>query len=153
MEAGGRVAVRPATSGDATRIAELLTELGYPAVADEVAERLAYWLPDQASRLLVAETGGRVVGSISMHVIPYLERTGCWMRIESLVVDSSLRRAGAGRALMAAAERQARAWGCLHIEVTSKRTRADAHAFYRRFGFDDACERSGRFIKELEGST
>ena len=153
MEEGGRVAVRPATSDDATRIAELLTELGYPAVADEVAERLAYWLPDQASRLLVAETGGRVVGSISMHAIPYLERTGCWMRIESLVVDSSLRRAGAGRALMAAAERQARAWGCLQIEVTSKRSRADAHAFYRRLGFDDACERSGRFIKELEVST
>ncbi|MGN6796297.1 MAG: GNAT family N-acetyltransferase [Streptosporangiaceae bacterium] len=149
MEEHAGLAVRPATSGDAARLAELLTELGYPVVAEEVAERLAYWLHDEASQLLVAEIGELVVGSISLHAIPYLERTGRWLRIESLVVDASVRRAGTGRALMAAAERQARAWGCLQIEVTSMRSRGDAHAFYRRLGFEDACGRSGRFIKEL----
>jgi predicted N-acetyltransferase YhbS len=126
--------VRPATAGDADRIGELLTELGYPADAREVAKRLAYWLPDQTSEVLVAESGGRVVGSISLHAIPYLERTGRWMRIESLVVDASLRRAGAGRALMAAAERQARIWGCLQIEVTSLRSRADAQGLLQSTG-------------------
>jgi predicted N-acetyltransferase YhbS len=141
--------VRSATPDDATRIAELLTELGYPAGADEVAERLAYWLRAEASQVLVAEVGDRVIGSISLHAIPYLERTGHWLRIESLVVDASQRRGGIGGALMAAAERQARAWGCLEIEVTSLRSRADAHSFYRRLGFDDACDLSGRFIKEL----
>ena len=70
-------------------------------------------------------------------------------RIERLVVDPSQRRAGTGRALLAAADQLGRAWGCLQIEVTSKRSRAGAHAFYRRLGFADACERSGRFIKEL----
>jgi GNAT superfamily N-acetyltransferase len=54
-----------------------------------------------------------------------------------------------GRALVVAAEQVARAWGCLQIEVTSRRSRADAHAFYRQQGFTDVCERSGRFIKEL----
>jgi GNAT superfamily N-acetyltransferase len=130
-------------------MAELLTELGYPVAAEEVAERLAYWLPDRASHVLVAEVNGLVVGSISLHAIPYLERTGRWLRIESLVVDNSVRRAGTGRALMAAAERQARAWGCLQIEVTSRRSRDDAHAFYGELGFDDVCDRAGRFIKEL----
>jgi GNAT superfamily N-acetyltransferase len=134
---------------DAARMAELLTELGYPVTADEVAGRLAYWLHDEASQLLVAEVDGLVVGSISLHAIPYLERTGRWLRIESLVVDASVRRAGTGRALMAAAERQAREWGCLQIEVTSRRSREDAHAFYGQLGFDDVCDRAGRFIKEL----
>lgn len=149
MEENARLALRPATSDDAARIAELLTELGYPVTAEEVAERLAYWLPDEASQLLVAEVDGLVVGSISLHAIPYLERTGRWLRIESLVVDASVRRSGAGRALVATAERQARAWGCLQIEVTSRRSRHDAHAFYGELGFDDVCDRSGRFIKEL----
>jgi GNAT superfamily N-acetyltransferase len=141
--------VRPATADDAARIAVLLTELGYPADARAVAGRLEYWLPDQASEVLVADLDGFVVGCISLHAIPYLERTGRWLRIESLVVDTSQRRTGTGRALVGAAERLARAWGCLQIEVTSRRSRADAHAFYGQQGFTDVCERSGRFIKEL----
>jgi len=149
MDGNARLAVRPAMPDDAARMAEILTELGYPVTADEVAGRLAYWLHDEASQLLVAEVDGLVVGSISLHAIPYLERTGRWLRIESLVVDASVRRAGTGRALMAAAERQARAWGCLQIEVTSRRSREDAHAFYGQLGFDDVCDRAGRFIKEL----
>jgi GNAT superfamily N-acetyltransferase len=143
------VAIRSAALTDAPRIAELLTELGYPADADAVRERLTYWLPDQASRVLVAELDGRISGCISLHAIPYLERTGHWLRIESLVVEADSRRGGTGRALVDAAERLARQWGCLLIEVTSKRSRADAHAFYRRLGFTDVCDQAGRFTKEI----
>ncbi len=149
MAESAEPAIRTACADDAARIAELLTELGYPADVGVVAGRLAYWLPDQSSRVLVAECDGIVAGCISLHAIPYLERTGRWLRIESLVVDASVRRAGTGRALLAAAERLARDWSCLQIEVTSQRTRADARAFYLSLGFADVCERSGRFIKEL----
>jgi GNAT superfamily N-acetyltransferase len=141
--------IRSAELTDAQRIAELLTALGYPADADTVRERLTYWLPDQASRVLVADLDGRVAGCISLHAIPYLERTGRWLRIESLVVEAGSRRGGAGRALVDAAERLARQWGCLLIEVTSQRSRADAHAFYRRLGFTDVCDQAGRFTKEI----
>jgi N-acetylglutamate synthase-like GNAT family acetyltransferase len=143
------IMIREAALTDAPRIAELLTELGYPADAEAVRERLTYWLPDQASRVLVAERDGIVVGSISLHTIPYLERTGRWLRIESLVVQAAGRRAGTGRELIDAAERLARSWGCRQIEVTSKRSRADAHAFYGRLGFTDACDESARFIKQI----
>jgi GNAT superfamily N-acetyltransferase len=143
------VAIRAASQEDAERLAVLLTELGYPASADEVRERLAYWFPDPASRVLLAERGGRVVGCISVHAIPYLERTGRWLRIESLVVEAGERRTGTGRALLEAAELLAREWGCLRVEVTSQRSRADAHAFYRGQGYVDVCDRSGRFTKEL----
>jgi len=143
------VTIRSAELTDAPRIAELLTALGYPADADAVHERLAYWLPDQASKVLVADLDGMVAGCISLHAIPYLERTGRWLRIESLVVEAGRRRAGAGRALVDAAEQLARQWGCVLIEVTSKRSRADAHAFYRRLGFSDVCDQAGRFTKEI----
>lgn len=147
--AKAEIAVRPACQGDAGRLAELLTELGYPASADEVRERLVYWLADRASRVLVAECAGRVVGSISLHAVPFLERTGRWLRIESLVVEAGQRRTGTGQALLHAAERLAREWGCLLIEVTSRRSRAGAHAFYRSQGFVDVCDQAARFTKEV----
>jgi GNAT superfamily N-acetyltransferase len=51
--------------------------------------------------------------------------------------------------LLAAAEDLARQWGCLTMEVTSARARTDAHAFYQTLGYTDACDHSGRFLKEL----
>ena len=144
------LAVRQAEPGDTHQIAALLTQLGYPSTGDEVAERLSYWLPDPMSLILVAEQGGRVLGCLSLHAIPYLERTGRWARIESLVVDQSGRGRGTGRALVAAAEDAARNWDCLAVEVTSLRTRADAHAFYQRMGYADVCGSSGRFFKTLD---
>lgn len=143
------VAIREASQADAPRLADLLTQLGYPVDAPTVRERLAYWLPDAMSRVLVAERDGQVVGCVSLHAIPYLERTGRWLRIESLVVDERARGTGAGRALIQAAEQVAREWTCIAIEVTSSRARIGAHAFYRSLGFSDVCDRSGRFFREL----
>ncbi len=60
-----------------------------------------------------------------------------------------VRGSGAGRALVAAAEDLASRWGCVAVEVTSARHRADAHAFYAAVGFADACGRSARFFKLL----
>lgn len=143
------VVIRPAAATDATAIAELMTQLGYPCSADDAAARLRYWLGDPASGVLVAEQNGTVIGCLSLHAVPYLERTGRWARIESLIVDESARGVGAGAALMRAAERQARRWECLSMEVTSARRRRDAHAFYQHMGFSDICDRAGRFLKEL----
>ena len=143
------VGVRPAAATDAAAIAALMTQLGYPCSAGDAAARLGYWLGDPMSRVLVAERDGAVIGCLSLHAVPYLERTGRWARIESLVIDQSARGAGAGAALVRAAEQQARRWRCLAVEVTSARTRHPAHAFYQRMGFTDVCYRSGRFLKEL----
>jgi GNAT superfamily N-acetyltransferase len=101
------------------------------------------------SLVLVAESAGQVIGCLSLHAIPYLERTGRWARIESLVIDEAGRGNGTGRALVAAAEEAARRWNCLAVEVTSARARVEAHAFYRRLGYADICDQSGRFLKAL----
>ena len=144
------LAVRQAEPGDTHQIAALLAQLGYPSTDDEETQRLAYWLPDPKSLILIAEQGGRVLGCLSLHAIPYLERTGRWARIESLVVDQSSRGRGTGRALVAAAEDAARRWDCLAVEVTRLRTRADAHAFYERMGYADVCGSSERSFKVLD---
>jgi N-acetylglutamate synthase-like GNAT family acetyltransferase len=81
-----QIVIRRAELGDADQISVLLGQLGYPSTAEQVSQRLGYWLPDPLSLVLVAEQGTRVVGCLSLHAIPYLERTGRWARIDSLVV-------------------------------------------------------------------
>lgn len=151
-EVNGAVIIRGAVSHDVARLADLLTQLGYPVGPVEVGERLGYWLPDPMSRVLVAERDGKVIGCVSAHANPYFERTGRWLRIDSLIVDEAERGTGVGRALLAAVDRVAGEWGCTAVEVTSSRTRPGAHAFYARLGFRDACERSARFFRLLDGA-
>ncbi len=143
------IEVRDARETDAPEIARLLGELGYPSTAAQVRERLGYWFADPYSRVLVAAATDGLAGSLSLHAIPYLEQSGRLARIESLVVDAGFRGAGVGRLLVSAGEDLARRWGCRRMEVTSSRRRQDAHAFYRRLGYADQCEVSGRFLKPL----
>jgi N-acetylglutamate synthase-like GNAT family acetyltransferase len=143
------ITIRDATSRDATQIARLLDQLGYPSTPQQVSERLEYWSADRYSHVLLAAGPTDVMGCLSLHALPYLEKTGRWARIESLVVDMHARRSGVGAILVEAAESAARHWGCLALEVTSNRQRHDAHAFYQRLGFTDHCGKSGRFLKEL----
>lgn len=149
MSCNADLLIRDAEPRDAHQLAALLTQLGYPSTRAEVSQRLAYWLPEPMSLVLVAEESGMVVGCLSLHAIPYFERTGRWARIESLVVDQSSRGRGTGRSLVVAGEDAARRWGCLAVEVTSLRSRGDAHAFYERMGYTDICATSGRFFKPL----
>jgi len=89
------VQVRAAAGTDAAAIAALMTQLGYPCSDDDAAARLGYWLADPMSSVLVAEHDGLVIGCLSVHAVPYLERTGRWARIESLIIDEAAR--GTGR--------------------------------------------------------
>jgi N-acetylglutamate synthase-like GNAT family acetyltransferase len=72
------VEVRTAAGTDTAAIAALMTQLGYPCSGDDAAARLGYWLADPMSRVLVAEHEGLVIGCLSLHAVPYLERTGRW---------------------------------------------------------------------------
>ena len=143
------VTIRRATLEDADRIAALLCQLGYPSTAQDVEERFSFWFDDQFSAVLVAEQSRRAVGCLSLHAVPYLEKTGRWARIESLVVDEAARRTGAGSRLISAAEEQARKWNCSSVEVTTLRSRLEANAFYQHHGYDDRCTLSARYWKDL----
>jgi len=147
--AAGGLAVRPARLGDHAAIESLLIGLGYPQAEGQTAERLIAWAADPSGTALVAELDGGVAGVVAVHAIPYFERPGAFARIVALSVDGRRRRGGIGRALVAAAEAWAAQRGCVAIEVTSRRSRDDAHSFYRALGYADRCDRSGRLTRPL----
>jgi N-acetylglutamate synthase-like GNAT family acetyltransferase len=140
--------IRDATVADAGALAALLAELGYPDEEARVAARVEQFARDPASRFLVVEKDGAVVGLAAATVLPLAHEDGVWCRLSALVVAEAARRGGAGRALVAAVEAEARDRGCRRIEVTSgeRPERDAAHGFYDALGYEQV---SKRYLKEL----
>lgn len=136
------VVVRPAVHEDASSVAELLTQLGYPVDTEELEGRLAALGPNDL--VLVAED---CVGVVALHRVPRIAEGGAFVRITALAVREGERGHGVGQALLEATEAAARRWGCDLIEVSSGRRpeREPAHRFYRAAGFTDTSERSARY--------
>ena len=88
-----------------------------------------------------------VVGLASLHWMPVLHRDPPVGRLTALVVGAGARGQGVGRALVEHTARAARAAGCDHLEITCNRRRTEAHAFYRRLGFEP---NAYRFLRPLE---
>ena len=140
-----KLKIREAAPRDAQAIAALVTELGYPSTAAEIAKRLAA-LKRAGEPALVAEAGG-LIGCLTWHVTPNLHRPYPVGRITMLVVAESARRHGAGRALVEEAAARVEKRGCGLLEVTSNIKRTQAHEFYRRLGFERT---SYRFARPIE---
>lgn len=138
------VMLRPACPEDATELAGLLVELGYPSSPESIARRIAAFRDFPGTAILVASVDDRLVGVVSAHCVPSLISDAALGRITALVVSTAARGQGIGRRLVAAAEDFARQQGCERIELTSGDHRPGAHAFYERLGY--AVE-ARRFIK------
>ena len=141
-----QVEIRHAGPDDAALIAPLLSQLGYPVEPAAVAARFA-GLTNVGDAALLAIRGGDALGCATLHATPVLHRPASVGRITSLVVAEGARGQGIGRALMAEAERVLTERGCGLIEVTSNRTRTEAHAFYEKLGY---VATSFRFAKTIE---
>ena len=128
--------IRPMTAADAPAVADLTTQLGYPAGADETRSRLALLdaRPDDHA-VLVADEDGRAVGWVHVALYTSLE-SGCAASLGGLVVDEAQRSGGIGAELLAAAEAWAREHGARRLVVRSRVTRERAHRFYEREGYE-----------------
>jgi len=141
-----RVTIRLAALRDAEAIAPLLGQLGYPATAYELSERIERLADRPDGEVLVAELDGDVVGLAAYQLIDVIERPDPQCRITALVVDDRYRRRGVAYALLHTIEETARDFACFRLEVTTRPDRAEALAFYRAAGFD---ERPHRLVKPL----
>ena len=131
----GAISIRPARSDDAAALADLSTQLGYPALADTLSQRLARVREDGAGEVFVAaDMHGRVLGWT--HVVPRLHlEEAPFAELAGLVVGDGARGAGIGAALLSAAEHWARQHGFAHFRVRSNVVRERAHRFYLREGY------------------
>jgi GNAT superfamily N-acetyltransferase len=128
--------VRRAKSSDAPRIAEMAGQLGYPATAAQMRERLRGIKPASQHAVFVAEAGkDKVIGWLHVSRQPLLE-VEIRAEVNGLVVADGQRSAGAGARLLAAAEEWARRHGCKGMSVRSNVIRERAHKFYERNGYE-----------------
>jgi len=139
------VATRPAVAGDLDAIAGLFDQYRqfYQCDPDPAAARryVAERFERGESVLLVAETGdGRAVGFCQMYPTFCSLRMAPTFVLYDLYVAPEARGTGAGRALMGAAERHARASGAARIELSTARTNRVAQSLYESSGWtrDDA---------------
>lgn len=131
--------VRRAGAGDFEAVTRLLEELGREAVGPETEEAcrevfVAQVEGAQAAPLVVEDQDGAVVACCSLHFRPRLNRPTPDAWIPDLVVSAQARRRGAGRAMLAEAERLARERGCWQLTLESGYPRKEAHVMYEAFG-------------------
>lgn len=122
-------------AGDAPAVAELATQLGYPARAEEIAERMSRVAAGGADvALLVADDHERVVAWAHVELRDTLVAPPA-AQLMALVVADGERDRGVGRALLQATESWALDHGCATLLVATRITRTRAHRFYRREGY------------------
>ncbi|MEV0810378.1 GNAT family N-acetyltransferase [Micromonospora sp. NPDC050200] len=104
---------------------------------DEAYERaFADITADPRNHLIVADEAGELVGCMQITYIPGLGRHGAERSlIESVRVRSDRRGRGLGRRMMEWAVDQARQRGCALVQLTTDKTRTEAHRFYHNLGF------------------
>jgi ribosomal protein S18 acetylase RimI-like enzyme len=127
---------------------EVLTE-----VTDEVAEAFGRLVPQlsssaepvnarllatvaaaEACTVLVARSGGKIVGTLTLAVFPIPTGRRAW--IEDVVVDEPARGQGVADALIRAALQHAAKSGARTVDLTSRPSRAAAGRLYERTGFE-----------------
>ena len=91
---------------------------------------------DPNQQVVVAVQDGAVVGTMQLTFLPGLSRQGQWRgQIEAVRVAAGQRGEGLGRRMMEWAIEQCRARGCGLVQLTSDKSRHDAHRFYDNLGF------------------
>ncbi|MFL6500159.1 MAG: GNAT family N-acetyltransferase [Candidatus Udaeobacter sp.] len=140
------VTVRAGEINDASAIAQLMCELGYETTQSQMQMRLERIAVDERLRTFVAVCGGKVCGMIGTLTYPSIEHNDFSGRIIALVINSTMRRRGIGRALITTAEKDFGERGIRRIALNTQLAREDAHKFYESLGY----ERNGwRFVKQV----
>ena len=129
--------IRAARAADSAAIARLTAELGYSAASDEMAARIDAILqrPGEHALLVAVDAKEHPIGWIHVERVDTLE-TPPMAGIAGLVVGEGSRSDGVGTALLAAGEGWARDQGIAVMQVRSRTTRARAHRFYEREGYE-----------------
>lgn len=143
FEVDGRsYTIKRAVADDVQAIAVLLADdvLGASRESDdpaayEKAFREIDADPHQFLAVIRADTG-LIVGTMQLTTVPGLARAGAKrLLIEGVRLGSSVRGGGLGSTMFAWAHEFGRREGAVLAQLTSDKSRTDAHRFYERLGY------------------
>jgi ribosomal protein S18 acetylase RimI-like enzyme len=136
------VLIRAATADDLPAILTMLADDQLGATRESADDLTPYRKAfeeidaDSNQRLVVAERNGEVIGTLQLTFIAGLSRRGSKRGlIEAVRVRRDSRDIGLGTTLTRWAIEESRAQGCSLVQLTSDKSRTDAHRFYERLGF------------------
>lgn len=91
---------------------------------------------DSNHELIVAEREEEVIGTLHLMFLPSISFQGALRsQVESVRVDKRFQNQGIGSEMMKWTMERAKQRGAQVIQLTTHKTRADAHRFYERLGF------------------
>lgn len=117
---------------DAEMLSRLLPQLSTTATFD--IERIREILGHDATELLVARSGGRIVGMATFVTFPL--PSGLRGHVEDVVVDDAMRGRGIARRLLETMTGLARDRGLRTLDLTSRPSRESALRLYESVGFE-----------------
>ena len=134
--------LRRATAADVGAIVGLIADDQLGATREDPGELTAYLSAfaaidaDPAQLLVVLDDGGAVVGTMQVSFIPGLSRRGATRaQVEAVRVAASQRGRRLGEQMVRWAVAEAGRRGCALVQLTTDKSRTDAHRFYERLGF------------------
>jgi GNAT superfamily N-acetyltransferase len=140
---GTELVLRKAWREDVPAIVAMLADDALGATRESLNELAPYYTAydqianDPNNLILVADCGGEVVGSLQLNILRGLSRKGAKRaQIEAVRVASAHRGKKFGEKIIRAAIEMARKEGCVLVQLTTDKTRKDAHRFYERLGFE-----------------
>ena len=91
---------------------------------------------DPNQLLAVMADGDEIIGTLQITFLAGLSLRGAWRgQIEAVRVATNRRNEGLGQRLFDWAIGKCRERGCRVVQLTTNKSRADAHRFYERLGF------------------
>jgi PhnO protein len=128
--------IREMRPEDAKGVAELTAQLGYERTPVEIRRWIVEMEPvERRQAAFVACAGAEVLGWVEVSMERRLQSPD-FALIGGLVVSRDHRGRGIGKRLCERAETWSWERGAAKVRVTSRNTRADAHRFYVREGFE-----------------
>ncbi|WP_223218450.1 GNAT family N-acetyltransferase [Rhizobium wenxiniae] len=138
------ITIRMATEADLPDIVQMLADDELGAVREVIQLPLSQAYLDAFAKikddpnqfLAIGEMDGVPVATLQVSIIPTLARSGALRgQIEGVRVARSHRGYGLGHAVFEWAIDYCRQRGCELVQLTSDKSREDAHRFYENLGF------------------
>jgi ADP-ribose pyrophosphatase YjhB (NUDIX family)/ribosomal protein S18 acetylase RimI-like enzyme len=137
-----QVVLRRASVDDVGAVVGLIADDQLGATREDPGDLTAYLRAfadidaDPAQLLVVLDDGGVVVGTMQVSFLPGLSRAGAKRgQVEAVRVAASHRGRGLGEQMVRWAVEESGRRGCAVVQLTTDKSRLDAHRFYERLGF------------------